>query len=118
MITNGIDLLFDAHTTFSDRAISGDEQLNLELVVGQIGGDLHFGRGAQPIHYNMPAVSMDQSFVCHFYQPFRLMRLVPATGWELFYNSTPLQRGEHEIIYILTICGSSSYISFVIAMVL
>ena len=103
MITNGIHFLFDAHTTFSDRAILGDEQLNLELVVGQIGGNSHFGRSALPIHYNMPAVSMDHSFVCHSYQPFGLMRLVPATGWKVFYNSTPLQRGEHEIIYILTI---------------
>jgi hypothetical protein len=69
MITNGIDMLFDAHTAFSDRAISGDQQLNLELVVGQIGGDLHLGRTALPIHYNMPAVSMGHSFVCHSYQP-------------------------------------------------
>ena len=80
MITNGIDFLFDAHTSFSDRAISGDEQFNLELVVGQIGGDSHFGRGALTIHYNMPTVSVDHSFVCHSYQPLRLIGLVRATG--------------------------------------
>jgi hypothetical protein len=83
MITNGIDFVFDAHTTFSDRAISGDEQFNLELIVGQIGGDSHFSRGALTIHYNMPAVSMDHSFVCHSYQPLRLMRLLPETGWKV-----------------------------------
>jgi hypothetical protein len=82
--------LFDAHTTFSDRAISGDEQFNLELVIGQIGGDSHFGGGALTIHYNVPAVSMNHSFVCHFYQPLKLMRLLPANGWEVFYDSTPL----------------------------
>jgi hypothetical protein len=84
MITNGIDFVFKAHTTLSDRAISGDEQFNFELVAGQIGGDSHFSRGALTIHYNVPAVSMDHSFVCHSYQPLRPMRLLPATGRKYF----------------------------------
>ena len=69
MITNGIDFVFDANTTLSDRAISGDEQFNLEFVVGQIGGNSHFGRRGLTVHYDMPAVSMGHSLVCHSYQP-------------------------------------------------
>ena len=69
MITNGLDFVFDANTTFSDRAISGDEQFNLEFVVGQIGGNSHFDRRATTVHYNVPAVSMGHSLVCHSYQP-------------------------------------------------
>lgn len=88
MITDGIDLVLDAHATLSDRAISGNEQFNLELVVGQIGGDYHFGRGTLTIYDNMPGVSMHHSFVCHSYQPLRLMGLPLTTGWEVFYDNT------------------------------
>ena len=68
MITNGINFVFDADTTFSDRAISNDEQFNLEFGVGKIGGNSHFCRRALTVHYDVPAVSMDHSLVCHSYQ--------------------------------------------------
>jgi hypothetical protein len=90
MIANGIDFLFDSHTTFSDRAISGDEQFNLELVVSQIGGDSHFARMALTIHYNVPAVPMDHSSIHHSYQPLRFTTLLPGTRSEISYYNTPL----------------------------
>lgn len=90
MITNGIDLVLDAHATLSERAIFGNEQFNLELVLGQIGGDYHFGRGTLTIYNNMPGVSMHHSLVCHSYQPGRLMGLPLTTGRQGFYDNTLL----------------------------
>lgn len=90
MITNGINLVLDAHATLSDRAIFGNEQFNLEFVLGQIGGDYHFGRGTLTIYDNMPGVSMHHSLVCHSYQPVRLMGLLLTTVWQVVYDNTLL----------------------------